>query len=731
MDSSISEISRRRFMVGVGGLTFGFAPLVSSSSPVSNLAAGDIVMNPWVTIAADGSVSIMSPSAEMGQGSLTALPLILADALDADWARVRVVPAPVVESLYGNPAFGGAMYTAGSTSVSAYYTTLRQFGAQVRQVMLDNVAKHWAVPAEDLFTESGTVRHVGSDRQLTYGEISRFAEIPKRAPGVTIGERNDRLRLIGKDVMRVDVPSKVNGTAKYSIDMRVTGMLYGAVVRGPVLGSTLNRFDDAGARSVPGFIRSFVLPSGVGLLCETPWALFKAKAAVETSAVWNRSGKAWGFDDEVGLAALVSDLGNADLPTTAWLNVGDAQRELSRAVTRVEGSYQCDYAYHAQMEPVSAIAAVSAAGDAAELWCGTQAPSLAIETVADELRIPRDRVTLHNMLIGGGFGRRGHRDEEFLLDAVQLSKEARRPVKVIWTREDDLHNGRFRPLSAHYLRAGVDNEKGLVAWHHRIAGDRVLPFVDSVRYVATKQRDVLLMLGIDTPGYDIPNQYCGQLYRDSGVRTSPLRGIGFTSNKFATESFVDEIATKLKIDPIAFRLRLLKNSPRGQRVLTRVAKMADWEQARDGRSLGAAYIEYTGTIVAGVAELSVDRDSGQISVHNFWCALDCGVQVQPDNIVAQTESSLIYGLGLALMERVSFKDGAVAQSNFYDYRVPRMTDLPDIHIELVPSDAPPTGVGQMATPVVAPAIANAVARLTGKRLRHTPMTLDRVKLALG
>ena len=300
------------------------------------------------------------------------------------------------------------------------------------------------------------------------------------------------------------------------------------------------------------------------------------------------------------------------------------------------------------MEPLNATASVSPAGDSAEVWCGTQSQTMALDAVAKSLGISREKVKLNYMLLGGGFGRRGHRDEEFIVDAVLLSKHAKKPVKVLWTREDDVHNGRLRPITAHYLRAGLDPSGKVVGWHQRVAGDRVTPYQDPVRYEIAKHKDFILMLGVEMRSYDIPNQYCGLIYRDTGVRTSSLRGIGFTANKFVSEAFMDEIALKRGIDPVALRLELLKNTPRGQAVVRRVAEMADWGKKRDGRGTGFAFIDYSDSLIGAVAEISIDRKSGRIIVHNFWCAIDCGRAVQPDNVIAQTESSIVYGLGMAL-----------------------------------------------------------------------------------
>ena len=730
------RLSRRRFMIGAAGLSFAFAfgnRPAEAASPAG--ASAGKALTPWASIEPDGTIYIMSPATEMGQGSMTSLPLIVAEEMDADWSKVRVVPAPVIEKIYGNPGFGGMMYTAGSNAVRSYFKPLRTFGAQVRLVLLDSVAKHWNVPLAELSTEPSMVVHAKSNRKISYGEIAAFAEAPAIAPEVKPDQlkKTKDFRLIGKDVLRVELPNKINGSAQYSIDVQVPGMIYGTVVRSPVEGGTVKSFDEAKVKATPGVLSIVHLPYGVGVLADTAWAAFAGKEAVERSISWDRTGTAWGFDSDKGMEAFALDAKNLAVPVTKdWFKQGDAESELAKAATTVEAEYRCDYAYHAQMEPLNAVASVSPNGDSVEVWCGSQSQTMAIEAPAKALGISRDKVTLHYTLLGGGFGRRGHRDEEFIVDAVLLSKAAKRPVKMMWTREDDVHNGRLRPITAHYLRAGLDPAGKIVAWHQRLAGDRVTPYQDPVRYKFAGQKDFILMLGVEMRSYDIPNQYCGQIYRDSGVRTSSLRGIGFTANKFVAEAFLDEIALKRGIDPVQLRLELLKNTPRGRAVVERVATMANWgKKPADGHALGFAFIDYSDSLLGGIAEISVDRPSGQIKVHNFWCAMDCGIPVQPDNVIAQTESSIVYGLGMALTERITVKDGAIEQSNFYDYLVMRMRDIPQMHIDLIATDNPPTGAGQMATPLMAPAINNAFAALTGKRLRETPMTPERVKKALA
>lgn len=720
-------------MIGVAGLSFAITlGRRVGAAEIASERSGE-VLTPWVSIAPDGTITIMSAAAEMGQGSMTSLPLIIAEELDADWSKVQIVPAPVIEKIYGNPGFGGMMYTAGSNAVRSYYDNLRLFGAQARRVLLDNAAKKFGVSVDELTTEPSVVVHSKSGRKLTYGEIAAFAELPAQAPQIKPEDlkKPANFRLITKDVMRAELPHKVNGSAQYSIDVQVPGMLYGAVLRAPVEGAAPEKFDEAKATAIKGVVKIVKLPYGVGVVAETPWAAFTARRAIETDVVWSRDGKAWGFDSDQGLQNFAATARDPNAKATDWFKLGDVRAEIPKAASTFEAEYLCDYAYHAQMEPLNAVAAVSASGDAAEVWCGTQSQTMAVEATANVLGLDRAKVKLNDTVLGGGFGRRGPRDMDFLVDAVLLSKAVGKPVKSMWTREDDVHNGRFRPLSAHYLQAGFDAFGKLMTWQHRLVGDRVTPFADPVRYEKAGHKDFILMLGADAKGYDVPHQLVEQVYEDTGIRTAPLRGIGFTANKFATETFMDEIAYKRGVDPMRYRLELLAKTPRAHTVLERVAHMADWGRSRNGHGLGTAYIDYSDTQVAAVVEISIDRSTGKIKLHNVWCAIDCGVAVQPDNVVAQTESSIVYGIGLALTERISLKDGAVEQANFHDYIVSRNRDVPPMYVEVIQTDNKPTGVGQMATPLITPAVSNAVMALTGVRLRHAPFIEERVKKALA
>jgi isoquinoline 1-oxidoreductase beta subunit len=721
-------------MIGAAGLSFAIALGGGAADAVAVVdEPSGQALTPWVSIAPDGTITIMSAATEMGQGSMTSLPLIIAEELDADWSKVKIVPAPVIEKIYGNPGFGGMMYTAGSNAVRSYYDNLRLFGAQARRVLLESAAKKLNVSVDELTTEPSVVVHSKSGRKLTYGEIAAFAEIPAQGPQIKPEDlkKAASFRLITKDVMRAELPRKVNGSAQYSIDVQVPGMLYSAVLRSPVEGAAPEKFDEDKAMAIKGVVKVVKLPYGVGVVAETPWAAFTARRVIESDVIWSRDGKAWGFDSDLGLQNFAATARDPNAKATDWFKLGDVRAELPKAASTLEAEYLCDYVYHAQMEPLNAVASVAVSGDSAEVWCGTQSQTMALEATANALGLDRSKVKLHDTLLGGGFGRRGPRDMDFLVDAVLLSKAVSKPVKSMWTREDDVHNGRFRPLSAHYLRAGFDASGKLTAWQHRLVGDRVTPFIDPVRYEKAGKKDFILMLGADAKGYDVPHQLVEQVYEDTGVRTAPLRGIGFTANKFATETFMDEIAYKRGVDPMQYRLELLAKTPRAHMVLERVAQMADWGRSRDGHGLGTAYIDYSDTQVAAVVEISINRGTGKIKLHNVWCAIDCGVAVQPDNVIAQTESSIVYGIGLALTESISIKNGAVEQSNFYDYVVSRNRDVPPMFVEVIQTDNKPTGVGQMATPLITPAVSNAVMTLTGVRLRHAPFTEERVKKALA
>lgn len=729
VDTSPASVSRRNFLTGAAGLAFTIS--IGSGILKSGIAdaksADAALQTAWVIIQPDGVITIMSAASEMGQGSMTSLPLIIAEELDADWSKVRVEMSPSIDKIYGNPMFKMSMYTAGSSSVREYFKPLRLQGAQIRRVLLDIAAKEWNVLREQLSTEPSVVVHRASGKRLTYGQIAKTAKLPSVLPEVQESDLKDpkNFRYIGKDSMRVELPTKVNGSAIYSIDVQVPGMLYGAVLRAPVEGSVPESVSVSAARALPGVVDVVRLPYGVAVVANRPDVAFAAKDALKVT--WSKVAAST-FDDTSALQRYVDAARDLKRPGKPWETAGDVAKAEPQAKTILEAEYRTDFVYHAQMEPLNSVAAVNAEG--AEIWAGTQAPVKAIEAVARAIGIAPEKVVLHRTLLGGGFGRRGHFDHEFVVDSALLSKAVKKPVKVIWTREDDVRNGRFRPMTGQYLRAGLDAEGRIISWHHRISSEEALKFQDSVRYKALGGLGLFAMLGSELPSYDLPNHLMEHVHQDDGMRLSSLRGTGNPHNMFAIESFVDEIAIHEKLDPLAFRLRMLDKDPRAQAVLKTAADMAGWgRQLPAGRGLGLCFRNEDKTLTAMVAEVSVDVTTGQAKVHNVWAAADVGLAVQPDNVVAQIEGAITFTLGACLSERITMKDGAVEQSNFYDYQVPRMKDLPEITVKLAATTNAPTGIGEMGCGVVG-AVANAISRAAGARIRHMPMTADRVLAAI-
>jgi isoquinoline 1-oxidoreductase subunit beta len=724
---TIGSVNRRNLLKATAGLTFALAIAPDALSFTSEASAeAPYTPNIWLTIAPDGTITIVSPAAEMGQGSFTTLPLIIAEELDADWAKVKpVFPSNWDDKKYGNPAYNYTFQTSASASVTGYFTSLRIAGAQARRVLLDAVAARWSVPVSELTTEPSVVIHKGSGRRADYGEIAAFASVPAELPKI---EEKDlkpaaNFRLIGKDIGRVDVPLKVTGTAKYGMDVQVPEMAYAAVLQSPYAGGAPLEVDDVRARKVVGVTDIVKLPEGVGVIAATVEAAQAGKNLLKVT--WGNAPGAH-LDSERALddlAAIGRDAGREGVP---YEKVGDAKAALASAKRVFRGEYRTRYVYHAQMEPMNATAAVSADGKSAELWCGTQAASGLLNDVARLLETDRAKIALHQHFIGGGFGRRS--SNEAVFDAVRLSKAVGKPVKLIWTREDDIAFGKFRPMTAHHIEAAFDAAGKLVVWHHRVVAESVVAYMSGN---AKPRQDRIVMKGSPIPQYPIPNKLAEHVIENRGARLSPWRGVGNGHNAFAVESFLDEIATELGKDPLVFRLELTEGVPRMQRLLRVVSEMSDWPRKREGTALGVGTMVKDDTLAAGVAEVSLDRKSGKIKVLNFWAALDAGIAVQPRNLAAQTEGSIIYALGHVLREKIDIEDGRVLQSNYSDYQVARMSDVPHIEVRVVSTDNHPTGGGEEGVPLVACAVGNAIAKLTGARLRELPFSPDRVRGALG
>ncbi len=729
-----TEISRRGFMKTVGGLTFTFTVAGGLTGRAAQVFAADSAkMNAWVTIGADNVVTVMMPVCEMGQGTLTALPLILAEELDADWSKVKAEYAPTIPKIYGNyhPAFQGAQINAYSAAVGYYYKPLRVAGAQARRVLLDNVARQWGVPVGELTTEPSMVVHAKSGRRISYGEVVKFATVPAEAPQISDADlkKPSDFRLIGrKDIQRVDVPLKVNGEAKYGIDVRLPGMVYASVLESPAEGAKPEKVNVDEVMKISGVKRVLPLPFGVAVIADTMQASRKGRNAVKVE--WDYSGAAAkGLDSDQAAKEYARDGRDPNAKAMEAFKKGDARKALAEAAKTITAEYQTVHCYHGQMEPMNCVARVAPDGQSAEVWTGSQFAALHALVAANILKTTPDKIRTHQQFLGGGFGRRISPDA--VAQAVVLSNITKETVKLTLSREDDFAAGRLRPMTHHILRAGLDANGNLTGWYHRLVAENVDAVASPPRFKATGGRDFIGWEGLDQPLYAIPNHLSDAVREQRGVRVWAWRGIGSGYNRFATESFIDEVANAAGKDPLAFRLELTKHDPRSTAVLRTVAEMSDWSRKRSGgRALGMGFSDYNGTIVAGVAEVSVERKTGKIRVHNYWVVADPGIVIQPENAVAQLESGVVYALSGALLEELTIKNGGVVQTNFHQYPVLRMSDMPEIHARVLSTNNPPSGLGEIGVPGVAPAIANAMFQLTGKRLRQLPMSPSRVAAAL-
>jgi isoquinoline 1-oxidoreductase beta subunit len=725
------KLSRRQFLIGSGSVAIGVAfgaPLLTRAGKAVAQSAG-LAPNQWVTIGTDGTITILSAASEMGQGTLTAMPLRLAEDLDADWSKVKVVQAGHNPKALGNKLFGGIMATGASRTTRGYYEVLRIAGAQARQVILISAAEKWSVPVSELTTEKSVVMHRASNRTMTYGEVAAFAKVPDPLPQITAAQLKpaSQFKLIGKNVARIDLPEKTRGAAKYGIDTRMDGMLYGAVLRAPVQKDGPANIDDSGAKAIKGYVKTVPLPYGVGILAENTWAARQAKDALKVT--WAGKSPAAGYNSDAvqrDYAAAAKDLDLSKIGVEV-VGHGSAPKNIKGAAKVLKADFITEHMAHMCLEPMNATAKFT--GEKLEIWAPTQSPSVATFATAGVLKMQPADITVNTTLLGGGFGRRF--DADFVIDAALLAKNADgRPVKVTWTREDDVRNDKYRPLVAQHVEVGLDAKNNIVGWHHRLAGESIYARANPGAFKAAGGKDAPFHEGAEVV-YDIHDLTIEFSRQERSVDVGFWRAVGGGYTKHAVETMIDEVAAQAKMDPVEYRLKMLSKQPRAQAVIREVARMADWKKPRPaGRALGIAYSDMWETHIAEIAEVSLDRKTGLITVHKVWAAVDTGVAVLPANVATQVEGSIIWGVSGALKEQITFKDGVVQQSNFHDYPVLRMNEAPLVEVKVMITDNPPGGIGECGLPPVAPAIANAVARLTGKRLRHLPFNQERVKAAL-
>ena len=716
--SKAPSLTRRGFLSGAAGLSFVLTvgpKGIALISPAQAMAER-IPIGAWVRITTDNRVIILTPGAEMGQGSMTGVPVVLAEELDADWDKVVLEWAPADAAIYGYEVRGRrSMVIAGSRAVQSYYDDMRIAGAQVRKVLLLAAAKKWKVSADALTTGPNVVLHAASGRRMTYGEIATFAEAPAKMPAVGRHElkKPGDFRLIGKPVDRRDVPPKVDGSAQFSIDVQLPGMVFASTVHGPVQLSKPLRWNDAEVRAMKGVIDVIKLDEGVAVVADTYTRVMAARNALNVQ--WSQDALATGYDSEAALSKTYGGMLQDEAAATKVRQSGDTDAAFRDAAKRFKGRFKTDYVYHAQMEPLNGVARFNEAGDRLEVWEGTQAPDSSRHRIARALGLDPSQVIHHQHYMGGAFGRRTLTD--YTIEAAQIARAVKKPVKMIWTREEDMGYGMFRPQTLQSVEAAMDKDGKVSGWRHIVVGDG--------------GRLVYSGIKLDLY-YRIANQDIAYRGIEHGIRLKSWRAVAHPINLFAIEAMVDEMAAAEGLDPFAFRRQRLGMTRKAARLFDMVETMSDWKTKRPGgRALGVSVSERSGSLAAGVVEASLDRKSGKIRVHKVWIAIDSGTVVQPEMARRNVESGVIYGLSSVLMERATVKGGAVEQSNFGDYRVLRMADAPEeIHVAFAESTAKPKGIGEIGNPFISAAVANAFFALTGKRLYHMPFTPERVLAAL-
>ena len=682
-------INRREFLET--GVAAGASLLIGFHLPAFDRgAAKPFKPNAWIEIRPDGVVTIWTGRSEMGQGVKTAMPMIVAEELEADWTRVQVTQADA------DPAYGD-QFTVGSRSVRSGFEPLRQAGAAAREMLVGAAALTWKVPCEACRARNGMVEHVATGRRLGYGDLAALAATLPVPPDPPL-KPSSEFRILGTRVPRVDTPDKVDGAAVFGLDVRVPGMVYATVARCPVFGGRVKSFDPAPALAVPGVQRVVQISSGVAVVADRTWAAFAGKKALKIE--WDEGKVAQWSSDGIWRAFAAAAARSGEVVRT----VGDVDAGFKGAARTVEATYQAPYLAHACMEPMNCTAQVR--GNRCEVWAPTQNPQ-GIERAAAKLTgLPVEAITVHVTYLGGGFGRRGG-PMDYATEAVELAKQIAAPVQVVWTREDDIQNAVYRPATYNVLRGGLDGRGAPVAWSHRLVGPEGGSF--------------LLTRGADELIYPVPHFRLERVIEDPGVPVAPWRGVGPSQNGWVVESFVDELAHAAGKDPYAYRRELVAGHPRLVQVLDLAAERAGWNSAPPaGRARGIALWQFGDTFLAQVAEVSVAGD-GAVRVHRVVCAMDCGVVVNPAGVEAQVQSAIIYGLTAALYGEITLDRGRVTQSNFNDYRMLGLAECPELEVHLVRSDAAPGGVGEAGLPPIAPAVCNAIFAGTGKRIRKLPI----------
>ncbi|ALL71440.1 Isoquinoline 1-oxidoreductase beta subunit (plasmid) [Paraburkholderia caribensis MBA4] len=720
----VQRPSRRTFLKGAGtaaalALTIGFEWAGTSRRAIAAQAPGaTFAPNAFLRVGADDSVTVIAKHVEMGQGAYTGIATIVAEELDADWSRVRVESAPADAKRYANLAFGTIQGTGGSSAMANSWTQLREAGATARVMLVTAAAQQWKVPASELRTERGVVYHDASGKHATYGSLSSAAAALPVPENVTLKDPKN-FRLIGSQAPRVDVPPKTDGTAQFTLDVTLPGMLVAVMQRPPLFGATVRSFDASAAKAVPGVVNVVQVPRGVAVVAKSFWAAKQGRDALKVE--WDETHAEKRSSADI-MAEYRKAAGQPGLPARTE---GDASKAIQGAARKLSASYEFPYLAHAPMEPLDAVIKLTA--NSCEIWAGDQFQTVDQANAARVAGLQPQQVSIHTLYAGGSFGRRANPGSDYIVEAVSIAKALGAngtPVKLQWTREDDIHGGLYRPMYFHKLDAGLTRDGKLVGWQHRIVGQSIVagtPFAGLIK----NGIDGTSVEGAANIAYAIPNISVELSTMQTGVPVLWWRVVGSSHTAFAVEAFIDEAAHAAGKDPYTFRRDLLEHEPRMRGVLDLAAQKAGWSNAPlpAGKGRGIAVAEAFKTFVAQVAEVSVDKD-GKVKVDRVVCAVDCGTAINPDVIAAQIEGGIGFGLGAALYGAITLKDGHVEQNNFDGYRVLRIDAMPKVEVHIVASTQAPTGIGEPGVAPVGPAVANAIFAATGKRVYAMPFSTE-------
>jgi isoquinoline 1-oxidoreductase beta subunit len=693
---STVTLDRRGFLKAgaatAGGLfiAFQFPQAKLEAAPTSAAK-----LNAYIHIGSDDVVTFFIHKSEMGQGVMTSLSQLLAEELDCDWKRVRTEFAPV------DPAYGPLQGTFGSMSIRTCWVPVRNAGASARDMLLDAAAQKWGVAKSQLRTENGYVINTASNERASYGSLADAAgKLPAPAK-VAVKDPKD-FHLIGTSPKRLDTPLKVNGSAPFGLDAKVPGMVYAVLARCPVFGGKVAGFDATKAKAVPGVKDVVQISRGVAVIADNTWSAMEGRRALQVQYDEGKNANL----SSASIRELFVNL--AEKPGAVARNSGDVNAAMANGAKKIEAVYEAPYMSHAPMEPMNCTADVRA--DSAEVWVSTQIQTAAMGATAKITGLAPNKIQIHTMYLGGGFGRRG--GDDFVGEAVEISKAIGKPVKLTWSREDDMQHDLYRPASYSKFTAALDKDGWPVAWDTRV----VCPSFGGLRNGV----DRTSVEGIIDLEYDIPNFHVDYHPPDVDIPTTYWRSVGFSQNCFFSESFLDELAAATGKDPLEFRRRLLAKSPRLLGVLELAAAKADWGKPLPaGHGRGIAVVNNIGSYNAQVAEVSVEK--GKLRVHRVVCAVDCGHAINPAGIEQQIQSGIVYGLSAAMKGAITIEHGRVVQGNFNHYDVLRIDEMPVVEVHIVPSQAAPGGIGEASTPTIIPAVANAIFAVTGKRLRKLPI----------